>query len=80
MTIHKKNISENETNYYFTKTKNKCLLVVYDKKKDYGTYSTSFIELKIEICFNNAFVKKELVAIEINEVPYVILQVLNYFR
>lgn len=80
MKIHKKKITENQTNYYFTRSRTHCLMVQYDKTEDYGIYSTSSADFKISIHHNNSFVKKELTEIDIKEVPKAVVSALSYLN
>ncbi len=78
ISIHKRQLRENITAYYFTKSKNRCLQVEYDKRKDYGKNSTSGTNICIEIHYRNSWIKDKLTEIKIGDVPSVIIDVLRY--
>lgn len=60
--IHKKQISKDVTNYYFTKSKDNCLCVEYNSKWDFGKQSASGARLdSIEIHYKNSWIKKNLI-------------------
>lgn len=80
ITIHKKVINENRTCYYFTKSRWKCLMVVYEESKDYGRNSTSSTEVEINIHYKNSWVKTNLIEIEEKEVPQAIKDILTYLK
>ena len=77
--IHKSQVSKNITAYFFTKSKNKCLRVEYDKSWDFGKKSPSGAQIShIEINYKNSYVKDELTEIKIQDVPECIVDVLRY--
>ena len=77
--IHKSQVSKNITAYYFTKSKNQCLRIEYDKQWDFGKKSPSGARLNsIEINYQNSYIKDELTEIKIEDVPECIVDVLRY--
>jgi len=80
MTIHKRQITKEITAYYFTKSKNFCLRVEYNKKRDYGKSASGAQLDKIEIHYRNSWIKDELIEIKIEDVPSVIIDVLTYLK
>ncbi len=78
ITIHKKKISTGITAYYFTKSKNRCLRVEYDKRWDFGKSPSGARLTDIEIHYQNSFVTDELTEIELSDVPSVVVDILSY--
>lgn len=76
--IHKKQITKEITAYYFTKSKNRCLRVEYNKAWDFGKTASGAHLDRIEIHYRNSWVKDELIEIKIEDVPSVIIDVLQY--
>lgn len=81
MKIHKKELSKDVTVYYFTKNNKECLLIRFDKSMSFGKNSTSgtYID-KLEINYNNSFIKKDLIEIKLSDVPEVIVDILKYLK
>ena len=81
MKIHKAIMSKTRTNFYFTKNKRNCLMIEYDSSMDFGKFSTSGTYInKLEIHYNNGWVKKDLIEISINEVPESVVDILTYLK
>lgn len=81
MKIHKMIMSKTRTNFYFTKNKRNCLMIEYDSSMDFGKHSTSGAYFhKLEIHYNNAWIKKELIEINIEEVPECVRDILTYLK
>jgi hypothetical protein len=79
MKIHKFIQSKNITNYYFTKSKWKCVMVEYDKTMDFGYNSASGTYFRQSIIhYNNAFITKDFIEITISDVPKPIQDLLSY--
>lgn len=76
--IHKKQITKETTAYYFTKSKNRCLRVEYNRSLDFGKTASGARLDRIEIHYRNSWVKDELTEIKIEDVPSVIIDVLQY--
>ncbi len=77
--IHKKQISKEVTNYYFTKSKDNCLCVEYNPEWDFGKQSASGARLEsVEIHYKNSWIRKDLIEIKIEEVPQTIIDVLSF--
>ncbi|MDR2919702.1 MAG: hypothetical protein LBV72_10115 [Tannerella sp.] len=79
--IHCKKHSDNITTYYFTKSKDKCLLIRYDKQWDFGKNSPSGAHFsEIEIHNMNSFIKDDLTEIKIEDVPEAIIDLLSFLK
>lgn len=79
--IHKKENSENTTNYFFTKTKNICLRIEYNKRYDFGEDSTSGVHIsKVEMHYQNAWKTEELQEIKISDVPKSVIDILSFLN
>ena len=79
--IHKFVQDKNITTYYFTKSKNKCLMIDYDKSEDYGQNSSSGTRIaRLIIHYQNSFKTDDLIEIVISEVPKCIQDILEYFN
>ena len=77
--IHKKQINKGRTNYYFTKSKNRCLVIEYEESWDFGKKSTSGTTFHyIQIHYQNSWIKDELKEITLSDVPPVIKDLLRY--
>ena len=76
--IHKKEVSKNITTYFFTKSKNHCLCVEYNKELDFGKSASGARLDNIEIHYLNSWVKDKLTEIKIEDVPSAIIDVLRY--
>nr|WP_297913346.1 hypothetical protein [uncultured Allomuricauda sp.] len=69
-------------NYYFTKNKNQCLMVEYNKKYDFGKHSDGGCrDLEVIIHYQNSWViSPEHEEIKIEQVPDAIRDVLTYLK
>ena len=76
--IHKKQVSSGVTAYYFTKSKNRCLRIEYDKQWHFGKSPSGARLTDIEIHYQNSFMTDELQEIELSDVPSVIVDILSY--
>jgi hypothetical protein len=69
------------TTYFFTKNKNQCLCIEHDTYWDFGEYSSSGTSnIKVEIHYQNSWVKDELEQITMADVPKRIKDVLTYLK
>lgn len=77
--IHKRQISKTKTTYYFTKSKNRCLCIEYDKSWDFGKDSPSGTQIHfIEIHHQNSFVKDNLTETTLQDIPMAVIDILSY--
>lgn len=78
--VHKFERSPNETTYFFTKSRNECLSIVYDKQWDFGKSSSGVHLKEIEIHYYNSYVKDNLTEIRLEDVPEAIIDLLSYLK
>lgn len=82
MQIHLLEHSERTKIYFFTKNKNHCLKVDYDKDFDFGEHSTSGAALdNLKIHYKNSYIFSDKhKKITINQVPKCIIDVLTFLK
>jgi len=80
MKIHRYQLSDNLFNYFFTKDKNNCLSVEYNKRFDYGKHDPSGCsELEVKIHYKNSWVLSDKhEEISLKDVPEAVQDVLSY--
>jgi hypothetical protein len=80
--IHKSKNPDNTTTYFFTKSKNECISIVYvyDKQWDYGKSSSGVHLSDIEIHYHNSYIKDNLTEIQLKDVPEAIIDLLSYLK
>lgn len=78
--IHCSQNPDSTTTYFFTKSEDECLSIIYDKKWDFGK-SPSGVQLdEIQIHYNNSFIKDNLTEIKLEDVPEAIIDLLSYLK
>ena len=80
MLIHFKTQPYGTTTYYFTKSKNECLLVNYNESWDFGKSPSGARLDVIEIFHKNSFILDDKIEINIEDVPEAIIDVLSYLK
>ncbi len=76
--IHKRELSDRTTAYYFTKSKKRCLRIEHNTEWDFGKTPSGCTINQVEIHYQNSFLTDELSEIELNDVPEVIRDILSY--
>jgi len=78
--IHRRKISKTASDYYFTASEKKCVMVVYDSQWDFYGTPSGVHEILIEIHNNNAFIPNSMEEISIDEVPQAIIDLLTFLN
>lgn len=78
--VHCYQDSKDVTCYIFTKSKNECVSVMYDKTLDFGKSFSGVHLSEIEIYYNNSIIKDKLTEVKIEEVPKCIIDLLTYLQ
>ena len=79
--IHSKKNVDGTVTYYFTKSKNKCLAVEYNKRWDFGKNSPSGTHFSdIELHNQNSFKTEGMAEVDIKDVPESIIDLLSFLK